>query len=123
MCLHLRAPPPISLLKRAIRSRQMKCEPIFPLQLKLSIPSYARHQILDLITCNSSVIYWTRASLPGERDTKQDTFNKLVKTSAGLAEHVMRACVGACESLICLHAERAKLSPFSRANQSQKEDL
>lgn len=82
-----------------------------------------RHQILDLITCNRSVIYWTYAPVPGERDTKQDTFNKLIKTSAGLVEHVMCECVGACESLICLHTERLKSSPFSRAKQPQKEDL
>lgn len=44
--------------------------------------------------------------MPGERDTKQDTFNKLIKTSAGLMEHVMLECVGACESLICLHTHR-----------------
>ena len=39
------------------------------------------------------MIYWVCGPLQGERDTKQDAFNKVIKTSPGPAEHVMCECV------------------------------
>ena len=42
------------------------------------------------------MIYWVYGSLLGERDTKQDAFNKLIKTSPGPVEHIMCECVWEC---------------------------
>lgn len=42
------------------------------------------------------MIYWVYGSLLGEHDTKQDAFNKLIKTSPGPVEHIICECVWEC---------------------------